>query len=260
MKRRVTILCPLYPHNNRSLKEELAVLLQKGFVRVEYQGKISRIEDLLADTSVDNSSMKIKLKADSKKASSTDDSALTTHYSEVKIVIDRITKNETDETISRLGDSVQTAFFEGKGDCYVRYREPDAEAETERFFCDRFELDGISFEEPTPNFFSFNNPYGACKRCEGYGKIIGIDEDLVIPDKSKSVYDGAIAPWRGEKMREWNEALVKSALKLIFPSTASTTSLPKNNKVFCGQVIPTSAGWMSFLKNWKSKPIKFNTG
>ena len=213
----VTILCPLYPHNNRSLKEELAVLLQKGFVRVEYKGKLSRIEELLEDTSVDDGSMKIKLKADSKKASNTDNSPLTTHYAEVKIVIDRITKNETDETISRLGDSIQTAFFEGKGDCYIRYRQPDAEAETERFFCDRFELDGISFEEPTPNFFSFNNPYGACKRCEGYGKIIGIDEDLVIPDKSKTIYEGAIAPWRGEKMREWNEALVKNALKFDFP-------------------------------------------
>ncbi|MDB5135118.1 MAG: uvrA [Mucilaginibacter sp.] len=214
----VTILCPLYPHNNRSLKEELAVLLQKGFVRVEYQGKLSKIEDLLSDETVDAGSMKIKLKADSKKAKDTvANSPVVTNYSEVKIVIDRISKNETDETMSRLGDSIQTAFFEGKGDCYIRYRQPEAEEETERFFCDRFELDGISFEEPTPNFFSFNNPYGACKRCEGYGKIIGIDEDLVIPDKSKSVYDGAIAPWRGEKMREWNEALVKSALKFDFP-------------------------------------------
>ncbi|MDB5023283.1 MAG: uvrA [Mucilaginibacter sp.] len=213
----VTLLCPLYPHNNRSLKEELAVLLQKGFVRVEYQGKLSRIEDLLEDESVDSGSMEIKLKAESKKASNTDNTALTNHYSEVKIVIDRITKNETDETISRLGDSIQTAFFEGKGDCYVRYRGPDAETETERFFCDRFELDGISFEEPTPNFFSFNNPYGACKRCEGYGKIIGIDGDLVIPDKGKTIYEGAIAPWRGEKMREWNEELVKNALKFDFP-------------------------------------------
>ncbi|MFI5162542.1 MAG: excinuclease ABC subunit UvrA [Sphingobacteriales bacterium] len=213
-----TILCPLYPHNNRSLKEELAVLLQKGFVRVEYQGAISRIEAILEDTSIENDSMKIQLKADSKKAKDNKvDSDVIKPMTEVKIVIDRITKNETDETISRLGDSIQTAFFEGKGDCYVRYQQSGEEKESERFFCDRFELDGINFEEPTPNFFSFNNPYGACKRCEGYGKIIGIDEDLVIPDKSKTVYDGAIAPWRGEKMREWNEALVKSALKFDFP-------------------------------------------
>jgi len=237
----VTVLCPLYPHNNRSLKEELAVLMQKGFVRVEFRGKLSKIEDLLEDMSiVDDGSWLVeevegveskKVKAESKKAKAdrlkaendhetednfTHNSLLTTHQS-VRIVIDRITKNEEDETISRLGDSVQTAFFEGKGDCYVRYIEPDETQEQERFFCDRFELDGIRFEEPTPNFFSFNNPYGACKRCEGYGKVIGIDEDLVIPDKSKSIYEGAIAPWRGEKMREWNDILVKNALKFDFP-------------------------------------------
>ncbi len=229
----VTILCPLYPHNNRSLKEELAVLMQKGFVRVEFRGKLSKIEELLEDMSiVDDGSWlveevgaeSVKPKAKSKKAkaevaepeveiSGPASKIITT----VRIVIDRISKNEEDETVSRLGDSIQTAFFEGKGDCYVRYREPDAEDETERFFCDRFELDGMRFEEPTPNFFSFNNPYGACKRCEGYGKVIGIDEDLVIPDKSKSVYEGAIAPWRGEKMREWNDVLVKHALKFDFP-------------------------------------------
>ena len=229
----VTILCPLYPHNNRSLKEELAVLMQKGFVRVEFRGKLSKIEDLLEDMSiVDDGSWLVgelkaeggKPKAKSKKGKaevaepeaeiSGPASKIITN---VRIVIDRISKNEEDETVSRLGDSIQTAFFEGKGDCYVRFTEPDADKETERFFCDRFELDGIRFEEPTPNFFSFNNPYGACKRCEGYGKVIGIDEDLVIPDKSKSVYEGAIAPWRGEKMREWNEVLIKNALKFDFP-------------------------------------------
>jgi excinuclease ABC subunit A len=241
----VTILCPLYPHNNRSLKEELAVLMQKGFVRVEFRGKLSKIEDLLEDMSiVDDGSWlveevsgeevkgeRLKAKGKGKKVkeeSKEDHGPSTMDHGQkpnlasqisttVRIVIDRISKNDEDETISRLGDSIQTAFFEGKGDCYVRYREPDAENETERFFCDRFELDGIRFEEPTPNFFSFNNPYGACKRCEGYGKVIGIDEDLVIPDKSKSIYEGAIAPWRGEKMREWNELLIKNALKFDFP-------------------------------------------
>jgi len=193
----VTILCPLHPHNNRSLKEELAVLMQKGFVRVEYDGSLSRIESMLEDASVA-------------------DGPLTEEHG-LKIVVDRVIKNNEDETISRLGDSVQTGFFEGKGDCYVRFITPGSEKEEERFFCDRFELDGIKFEEPSPNFFSFNNPYGACKRCEGYGKVIGIDEDLVIPDKSKTIYEGAIAPWRGEKMREWNDALVRQALKFDFP-------------------------------------------
>jgi excinuclease ABC subunit A len=248
----VTILCPLYPHNNRSLKEELAVLMQKGFVRVEFRGKLSKIEDLLEDMSiVDDGSWLVeelkgesekpkakggkkaeskKAKAESGEAESQISNPTSLISTTVRIVIDRISKNDEDETFSRLGDSIQTAFFEGKGDCYVRFMEPDdatpksspegktlESGETERFFCDRFELDGIRFEEPTPNFFSFNNPYGACKRCEGYGKVIGIDEDLVIPDKSKSIYEGAIAPWRGEKMREWNEKLIKSALKFNFP-------------------------------------------
>jgi excinuclease ABC subunit A len=222
----VTILCPLHPHNNRSLKEELAVLMQKGFIRVEYNGQVNRIESMLEDESIDNTAFgekgeveQVKSKAKTKKAAaeSEADHSQTTTYDALRIVIDRITKNDEDETVSRLGDSIQTAFFEGKGDCYVRYREPESDIENERFFCDRFELDDIRFEEPSPNFFSFNNPYGACKRCEGYGKVIGIDEDLVIPDKSKTVYEGAIAPWRGEKMREWNDKLVKSSLKFDFP-------------------------------------------
>jgi len=186
----ITILCPLHPHNHRKLKEELAVLLQKGFVRVMYKGEMAKIENLLADEELTNPAVK---------------------EGDIRIVIDRVRVDNEDETLSRIADSVQTAFFEGKGDCYVQV------AETEHFFCDRFELDGITFEEPTANFFSFNNPYGACSRCEGYGKIIGIDPDLVVPDKSKSVYDGAIAPWRGEKMGAWLNQLVKTAVKFDFP-------------------------------------------
>lgn len=187
----VTVMCPLYPHNNRSLKEELAVLLQKGFLRVVYRGSLAKIEDLLEDEAIGNEKL-----SDEK---------------QVNIIIDRLSVNLEDETLSRLADSVQTAFFEGKGDCVL-----DVKGEIHPF-CDRFELDGIKFEEPSPNFFSFNNPYGACKKCEGYGKVMGIDEDLVIPDKSKSVYDGAIAPWRGEKMREWLDQLIKNALQFDFP-------------------------------------------
>ncbi|WP_345953659.1 excinuclease ABC subunit UvrA [Mucilaginibacter sp. PAMB04168] len=206
----LTILCPLHPHNNRSLKEELAVLLQKGFVRVEYRGQVSRIESLLEDESIGNDSL-----ADN---------------DPLRIVVDRVTKNNEEETLSRIADSAQTAFFEGKGDCYLKYQEPESEQEKESFFCDRFELDGIRFEEPTPNFFSFNNPYGACRKCEGYGKVIGIDEDLVIPDKSKSIYDNAIAPWRGEKMGEWNQNLIRQADKFDFPIHRSYSQLTDKQK------------------------------
>ena len=187
----LTILCPLFPHNQRSVKEELSVLLQKGFLRVIYHDKLVKIEDLLADKSLA--------------------ATQTLQERELLIVIDRVSMNAEEETLSRIADSAQTAFFEGKGECLVEL------TDTKHPFCDRFELDNLVFEEPSPNFFSFNNPYGACKRCEGYGKIMGIDEDLVIPDKSKSVYEGAIAPWRGEKMKEWADHLIKNALAFDFP-------------------------------------------
>lgn len=187
----VTLFCPLFPHNNRSVKEELAILLQKGFLRVYLNGTVHKIETILEDKDFSDVELKDEFT--------------------VKILIDRIVFHNDDETMSRLADSVQTAFFEGKGDCYIEHN-----GETTHF-CDRFELDEMRFEEPTPNFFSFNNPYGACKRCEGYGNVIGIDEDLVIPDKSKSLYDNAIAPWRGEKMREWLNKLIKNAAKFDFP-------------------------------------------
>lgn len=199
----VTIYCPLHPHNNRKLKEELAVLLQKGFVRVEYNGKLEKIEELLDDKKVANDKIK---------------------DGDLRIIVDRIRVDREDETLSRVADSVQTAFFEGKGDCFVN------DGNKEYFFCDRFELDGVIFEEPTANFFSFNNPYGACARCEGYGKIIGIDPDLVVPDKSKSVYDGAIAPWRGEKMGEWLSRLVKVAIKFDFPIHRAYKDLTADQK------------------------------
>jgi excinuclease ABC subunit A len=187
----VTVFCPLFPHNNRSVKEELAILLQKGFLRVYLNGTVHKIEAILEDKDFNDVELKDEFT--------------------VKILIDRIVFHDDDETMSRLADSVQTAFFEGKGDCYVEHNGENTH------FCDRFELDEMRFEEPTPNFFSFNNPYGACKRCEGYGNVIGIDEDLVIPDKSKSLYDNAIAPWRGEKMREWLNKLIKNAAKFDFP-------------------------------------------
>lgn len=199
-----TIFCPLHPHNSRTVKEELAVLLQKGFLRVYFKDKVAKIEDLLADEVVKD----IEL----------------TDSETIRILIDRIVVNEEEETLSRIADSVQTAFFEGKGDCFVEHDNQ------KRFFCDRFELDGVKFEEPSPNFFSFNNPYGACKRCEGYGNVIGIDEDLVIPDKSRSLYDNAIAPWRGEKMGEYLKTFIKNADKFDFPIHRSYSELTEKQQ------------------------------
>ncbi|HXI00368.1 MAG TPA: excinuclease ABC subunit UvrA [Sphingobacteriaceae bacterium] len=226
----LTVMCPLYPHNNRSVKEELAVLLQKGFHRVAYQGKISKIEDLLDSTSMVEGHLH--------------------NEKEIRIVIDRITVDGEDETLSRIADSVQTAYFEGKGDCFI---EENGNLYT---FCDRFELDDMRFEEPTPNFFSFNNPYGACKRCEGYGKVIGIDEDLVIPDKSKSVYDGALAPWRGEKMRVWLDKLIKSALKFDFPIHRAYNQLSNQQRELLWTGNAYFEGLNAFFKDMESQTYK----
>ena len=226
----VTIFCPLHPHNNRSLKEELAVLLQKGFLRVYYKGVLSRIEDLLEDESVKNDKL-----LDSET---------------LRVIIDRISVSEEEETVSRMADSVQTAFFEGKGDCFVE------ENGNIHFFCDRFELDGIKFEEPNPNFFSFNNPYGACRRCEGYGKVMGIDEDLVIPDKSKSLYDGAVAPWRGEKMREWLDELLKHALKFDFPVHRSYNQLTEKQQQLIWSGNKYFRGLDAFFKHLEEQTYK----
>lgn len=199
----VTLFSPLHPTNGRKLKEELSLLLQKGFVRIFFHGGISKIETVLEDKSIANKGFK---------------------EGEIDVVIDRIRLDGEEDTATRLADSIQTAYFEGKGECAV-------EIEGQRYpFSDKFELDGITFEEPTPNFFSFNNPFGACRRCEGYGKVIGIDPDLVIPDKSKSVYDGAIAPWRGEKMGTWLEALVKTAIKFDFPIHRAYADLTKEQQ------------------------------
>jgi excinuclease ABC subunit A len=225
-----TIFCPLHPHNNRTIKEELAVLLQKGFLRVYFNDVIRKIEEILADESVKDVEL--------------------TNDSTIRILIDRIIVNEEEETLSRIADSVQTAFFEGKGDCFVEYEGKQT------FFCDRFELDGVKFEEPTPNFFSFNNPYGACKRCEGYGNVIGIDEDLVIPDKSKSIYDNAIAPWRGEKMGEWLKRFIKNADKFDFPIHRSYSELSEAQQQLLWKGNSHFAGLDQFFKELEEQTYK----
>ena len=186
---KVIILATLPLREKRGISQELRILLSKGFTRVKHRNEIMQIEDLL-ERPLSEKDLK-----------------------DLMVVVDRVTVSGNDEDLSyRLSDSVQTAFFESHGDCVVDI----SEGET-KYFSDRFERDGITFEEPSVNLFSFNNPYGACKKCEGFGKILGIDEDLVIPDKNLSVYEGAVAPWRSEIMRKWQELLIRNALKSGFP-------------------------------------------
>jgi len=174
----------------KKLDEELKLLLQKGFTRIKWNNTLLRIEDALEDESILKSKEKF-----------------------VEVVVDRLVVKHGDEDLSsRVADSVQTAFNEGHGECLIEYGD-----NKKRQFNDRFEADGITFELPSPNLFNFNNPYGACKTCEGFGTVMGLDDDLVFPDKTLSVYDGAVAAWRGEKMSEWLEPLLKKGILFDFP-------------------------------------------
>ncbi len=195
---RVMVACPLKIQKGRKLEDELNLLLSKGFARILIDGEVTFIEELIAP-------------AGDEKKKKTTKSKLS--KAEFEVLIDRAAVNATDEDLTfRLSDSVQTSFFEGQGDCLIY-----VEGKAKSHFSDRFELDGLSFTEPSINLFSFNNPFGACQTCEGFGKILGIDEDLVIPDKSLSVYENAIAPWRGEVMSEWVKPLLKNGIKFDFP-------------------------------------------
>lgn len=192
LETRVLITCPLKLKAGRILGDHLTVLMQQGFQRILIGREVVKIEDALNNLSN------------------------FTNTSNIKIVIDRlVVKNENGEEQSRIADSVQTAFYEGDGECLIEVFEED-KVVTE-IFSNKFELDGITFEEPSVNLFSFNNPFGACKKCEGFGSVIGIDEDLVFPDKSLSVYQGAVAPWKGEKMGQWKDLFILKAHKFDFP-------------------------------------------
>lgn len=178
------------PQPDRPLARQLEMLMQQGFSRVAIKKQFYRISEVLADDAL------LKTKS-------------------VKLLIDRITARNDKETQNRLADSVQTAFYEGNNACEVAYGEKDNMAI--RHFSQAFEADGIVFDEPNENMFSFNNPIGACPVCEGFGKVMGIDPDLVIPDKSLSVYDDAIVCWRGAVMSEWKKQLIVNAAKFDFP-------------------------------------------
>jgi len=207
---KVFIYTPLQHHEGRTFREEMNILMQKGFARIKYKDKQERIEDVLTNgENVSKTSVDKKIK--NKKGTSLPDET-------VLILIDRtvVDKTSDDDFWSRIADSVQTAFNEGNGICLLEMSGEDNAVQT-KTFSNKFEADGMVFEEPSTHLFSFNNPYGACKHCEGFGNVIGIDEDLVIPDKSLSVYDNAIAPWRGEKMHEWLEKLIKTSYKFNFP-------------------------------------------
>lgn len=195
---KVLILAAFHQLRNREIKEELSILMQKGFSRLykfKIGGEIFRIEDLIE-----------KSDAEIKKLIST------RNQQDWFVLIDRIViRDFDDEDIHRLSDSISTAFYEGNGEMFLEING------TLRHFNNKFERDGIVFEEPVPNLFSFNNPFGACPTCEGFSQVLGISEDLVIPNRALSLYEGAVAPWKGEKLGLWKEYFIKNSRVENFP-------------------------------------------
>ncbi len=174
-------------------KEVLQKYILMGFTRLDINGEVKRIEDLL-----------------------TSKESVLSEKDEIMLLVDRMAVATTKDAISRLTDSAETAMYEGDGTCMLRFYLPDGETKLHTYST-KFEADGITFEEPNDQMFSFNSPIGACPVCEGFGKVIGIDEHLVVPNRSLTIYDGAIVCWRGEKMGEWKDALIHNAAKFDFP-------------------------------------------
>ncbi|MEO4005740.1 MULTISPECIES: excinuclease ABC subunit UvrA [unclassified Flavobacterium] len=205
------LLAPIHLEEGRKLEDKLKVLLQQGFARILVDTEMVRLDE------IDQHSL---------------------DHKDVLLIIDRIIVKDDEEFFNRLADAAQTAFYEGKGECYLQ----ELNSEKRIVFSNNFEMDGITFLEPNVHLFSFNNPYGACPKCEGYGNVIGIDDELVIPNTALSVYENAIYPWRGESMGWYRDQLVNNAYKFDFPihkpffelSEEQKSLIWKGNRFFTG--------------------------
>lgn len=214
---RFIITAPLHLPEGRTLARQLEMHLQAGYARLFYKGEIIRIDDFLEHISNEGT-----------EPIATD----------ISLLIDRLSVDDSKEIVSRLYDSVETAFYEGRGVCHVVFMPAMIEHE----FSTRFEADGITFEEPTDNLFAFNSPVGACPECEGFGKVIGIDEQLVIPNPSLSVYDGCVQCWHGEKMKIWKDEFCRRAQKDDFPIFEPYYSLSDEHKDWLWNGLPSDRG------------------
>ena len=218
------LLAPIHLEKGRKLEDKLNVLLQQGFARILVDGEMVRLDDLPKNLG----------------------------KKEIFLIVDRIVVKDEEEFYNRLADAVQTAFFEGKGICYLQELNSD-----KRFsYSNNFELDGISFLEPNVHLFSFNNPYGACPVCEGYGNIIGIDAELVVPNTSLSVFENAIFPWRGDSMSWFRDELVNNAYKFDFPIHKPYFQLSEKQKELIWTGNEYFQGLNDFFKELEEKNYK----
>jgi len=225
---KLLLLAPIHLEKGRKLEDKLAALLQQGYARVLWNDTVQRLDEL-GDTV--------------KKAKAKD----------LELVVDRIVTNPGDEDFNnRLADAVQTAFFEGKGELYIQ----KLSDQSRRHFSNKFELDGITFLEPNTHLFSFNNPYGACPTCEGYGDVIGIDEDLVVPNTALSVFENCVFPWRGESMSAYRDQLVNNAYKFDFPIHKPYFELSESDKQLLWEGNEFFEGIHQFFEFLESKSYK----
>jgi excinuclease ABC subunit A len=221
---KLLLLSPFLIEKGRTLEEKLNVLLQQGYSRILVDGDVQRI----------------------------DEANLPKKPKDLFLVVDRIITKNDEDYLNRLADSIQTSFYEGKGELFIE----ELDTNKRYHFSNKFELDGISFLEPNPHLFSFNNPYGACPKCEGYGDVIGIDEDLVIPNTGLSIYENAIFPWRGESMSWYRDQLVNNSHKFDFPIHKPYFELSQEHKdlVWTGNKYFT--GLNDFFAELESKAYK----
>ena len=226
LQTKFTILTPILVHKDRTLEEQLEMDLKQGFNRVEVNGNITRIDAYTPNPK-----------------------------DQVYLLIDRMKVDNTKDTISRLTDSVETAMYEGAGTCILRFYLPSGE-DIAHEFSNKFELDGIEFEEPTDQMFSFNSPIGACPECEGFGKVMGIDEHLVIPNRALSVYENAVFCWRGEKMSAWKDKLIANADKFGFPIFTAYYALTSEQKKVLWEGNEYFEGINDFFKMLKENQYK----
>lgn len=228
---RGVIFAPIMLRKERTLAQQIEVFRMQGYSRVEVDGEMIKMDEAVQRIN------ELSEKAD-----------------RVNLVVDRFSVRDDADTRTRLADSIQTAFLEGGDICFVRFYE-NGEESVERF-SKQFEEDGIQFEEPSDLMFSFNSPYGACPTCEGFGKVMGIDEDLVIPDQSRSVYDGAVICWRGDKMSEWLNELVYNASKVNFPIHTAYADLTPEEKRMLWKGTPYFHGIDDFFEFVKENQYK----
>lgn len=221
---KLLLLAPISIPKDRTVEQVLKLLLQQGYVRILHQGEVIRLEE-------DNLPKKL---------------------GKFQLVVDRIVVQHNEDFQHRLADAVETAFFEGKGECMLQ----EVESEVLKHFSNRFEMDGITFLEPNVHLFSFNNPYGACPECDGYGDTIGLDEDLIVPNTGLSVYENAIYPWRGETMSWFRDQLVNNAYKFDFPIHKPWYELSAEQRQLVWDGNKYFTGLTDFFKELEEKSYK----